>query len=130
VAQSIPSGVETAVNLGSVQPIVDDNTYAWDSTNLRITILQRGTYTVSGAAQLNGLTTSSAQMRIRIQSTAGTFDSSFQAGLAAGFVGGNVGFAADFSPGDTIQLIVYHNFGSAVPLTGVPSDNFLTVAKL
>ena len=130
VAQSIPSGAETAVDLGSYLPIVDDNTFAWDTVNLRLTILQRGTYAVSGSAVLNGLTSGAAQMRIRIQTSSGTFDSGFQAGYAAGFVGANVAFSLDCNPGDTIQLKVYQNSGGNIPLTGVTSDNFLSVAKL
>lgn len=129
-AQSIPSGVETAVDLGGVAPIVDDNTFAWDAVNLRLNILQRGTYTVAAAAVLNGLTTSAAQMRLRVQTSSGTFDSGFQAGYAAGFVGASVAFSLDCNPGDSIQLKVYQNSGAAVPLTGVTADNFLSVAKL
>ncbi|HEY5410623.1 MAG TPA: glycosyl hydrolase family 28-related protein [Caulobacteraceae bacterium] len=130
VAQSIPSGVETAVDLGSYLPIVDDNTFAWDAVNLRLTVLQRGTCAVSGSAVLNGLTASGAQMRIRIQTSSGTFDSGFQAGYAAGYVGASVAFSLDFSPGDTIQLKVYQNSGAPIPLTGVTSDTYLSVAKL
>ena len=130
VAQSIPSGAETAVDLGGSLPIVDANTFAWDTVNLRLTVLQRGTYAVSGSAVLNGLTSNAAQMRIRLQTSSGTFDSGFQAGYAAGFVGANVGFAIDCNPGDTLQLKVYQNSGAAVPLSGVTADNFLSVAKL
>lgn len=129
-AQAIPPLIETPADLGGHLPIVDDNTFAWDAANLRLNILQRGTYAVSAAAVLNGLTDPAWQMRIRAQTSGGTFDSAFQAGYAAGFVGANVAFSLDFSPGDTVQLRLYHNAPAAIPLTGLKEDTYLSVAKL
>ena len=129
-AQSIPPLAETPVDLGGYLPSVDDNTFVWDTVNLRLAILQRGTYTVSAAAVLNGLVDPGWQMRIRVQTSGGTFDSGFQAGYPAGFIGANVAFSLDFSPGDTIQLIVYQNSTGNIPLTGLTQDTFLSAAKL
>ena len=129
-AQSIPPLTETFIDLGGHLPIVDNNTFAWDTVNLRLNILQRGTYTVNAAAVLNGLTNSGWQMRIRVNTSGGTFDSGFQAGYSAGFVGANAGFSLDFSPGDWVQLRVYQNSPANIPLTGLTEDTFLSVAKL
>lgn len=130
--QTVPSGVNTAVDLNTVLA-GDDAFISWDTATNVATVYVDGVYQISGRVEFDGWDTISTGVRTRVTAGGVEYRGSFVAASEPPNptpISSVISVAVQLFRGDTIAFQVLQNEGNDQDTTGAASDTWLSIAKL